>query len=284
MQPPEPELPTSARDKVRIPLQISGLPPEIQLQLEETLLPSPHSVDLLDTPRSAYLGRLLSREPHTAELYHLNSSLASCSETNQVPPAELIDATREWFFSTSYRPAEGDVDNEVARKYGVRLELDVLEPAWKSFFRELSMSNPDEASLYSVDLWLVIDQSVYRLPARTGVLWKERDLSPQEMQALSSCVVADHGDSVEVALLWVGAPWRHMVFRGPRGYRHTLIEFGRQTLVAQQLAAQHGLRITTTSDFLDDRLNSLFHLDGAEHAALGVSLLSIDNDSTQVSA
>lgn len=270
----EPELPTSARHKMRIPLQIGGLPPEIQLELEETLLPSPNSVDLVDSPRAAYLNRLLAREPHVAEVFHLNSCLTRSSPANQVPPSSLSEATREWYLATSYRPLAGDVDEAAARQYGVRLELDDLPQGLSAFLRDLSASNPDESSLYAVDLWLVVDRGVYRLPARTGQLWKERDLEPKDLDAFSRCLFVDHTDAPEAAIVWVGVPWRHMVFRGPRGYRHTLIELGRQLRIADELARGRRMSISSTIDFHDDQLNDLLALDGSEHAVVAVSLLS----------
>jgi len=271
-------IPMSAAERVRIPLQISGLPPDVQLRLEETLLPSPNSVDLLDTPQATYLGRLLAREPNVAELFQANSRLSARGTANQLPTRELCDAVTEWFLATSYNPAEGDVDLDQAREHGVRIEVSDLVAPLAAYLDELSSHNPAEPTLYAVDTWCVIGPTVYRMPARRSTLWKERDLSDDELSRFHQSIFGDSTSPPELTIVWVVAPWRHMVFRGPRGYRHTLIDAGRQFETAERLAARHRLHASTTYDFFDDPLNVLLGLDGDEQAVLAVTLIEPERE------
>lgn len=266
---------TASRKSVpRIPLIVEGLPSAVALQLEETQLPSPHAVDLVDTPRAAYVNRLLAREPHVAELFHANSSLSRLSAANHAPDPVLVDAAREWFFATGYQPLDGDVDEELALEHRVRVPLDLLPDGLGAVLAPLVSANPRERSLYSGDMWLVAGHEVFRMPARRGVLWKERTFTDAERDDLLRAILVDpRPGPASVLLVWVVVPWRHMVFRGPRGYRHALLEVGGQIAVAEAHLAAAGVGVRTTYDFYDDAVNGLLEVDGTEHAVIAVTVL-----------
>jgi hypothetical protein len=261
----------------RLPLVVDGMPSDVALQLEETQLPSPHAVDLVDTPRGAYVNRLLAREPNVAELFHVNSVLSRYSAANQAANPALVDAAREWFFLTSYQPLDGDVDEDLALEHRVRVPLADLPGGIGAALEPLVVANPREVSLFAGDLWLVTGQEVFRVPARRGVLWKERTFAAHERDELLRSILADpRPDAESVLLVWVMVPWRHMVFRGPRGYRHALLEVGGQVAVAETHLATAGVKARTTYDFYDDTVNRLLEIDGVEHAAIAVTVVEPD--------
>ncbi|HVF06736.1 MAG TPA: hypothetical protein VNA20_18010 [Frankiaceae bacterium] len=275
-QAPPAQPPATAARKTgpRIPLIVEGLPSSVALQLEETQLPSPHSVDLVDSPRAGYVSRLLAREPNVAELFHANSSLSRYSAANQAADPTLVDAAREWFFATGYQPLDGDFDDDLALEHRVRVPLGLLPDGLGAALRPLVTANPRERSLYSGDMWLVAGTEVFRVPARRGVLWKERTLTERERADLFDAIVAEPAPAHrDVLLVWVVVPWRQMVFRGPRGYRHALLELGGQIAVVEAELAAAGVGVRTTYDFYDDAVNRLLEVDGTEHAAIAVSVL-----------
>jgi len=82
--------------------ELDAVPDRIKFFLEESVIPSPHSIDLSETPASDYLYRQTRDTPHVAELYLENSKLNPHSTQGPIGSGEALEEIREWFFETAY--------------------------------------------------------------------------------------------------------------------------------------------------------------------------------------
>src|SRR5690606_27185865 len=68
------------------PVDLSAVPQDILTLLQESIIPSPHSINLEHSPSADFLYRSVRRKAHVAELYHENSKLcpyATLQPTNR---------------------------------------------------------------------------------------------------------------------------------------------------------------------------------------------------------
>jgi len=120
-----------------------------QLQLEETILPSPHSGELSELAESAFSYRFGAKnEPHIAELYHSNSKLNPHSTLN---PAGKLSEVRQWFFEKAWRLQPDDLTAEAEGTILIKWENlpEGLRTLLDPFTQE---DSPPSQLLYAVDL------------------------------------------------------------------------------------------------------------------------------------
>lgn len=240
------------------------------LRLEETLIPSLHSVDLEHSIEGHYFQRFSNQHPNVAELYHVNSKLVGSSPLTLPPDRTELAKAREWFFTTSYDLQEEDFVAEHAHR--VRALHGELQPQLGALTRQLAQEESLNVLLHALDVFVLQDRTVYRVLPRRGFVWLERRLDADAMQGLASAFPP----GVEVALcterplvFLSGSFWRYMKFYGVRGYRMVLMEAGQlaREIVVRGPASHHEV-------FYDDRIDRALMLDGVENSVLAVLQLN----------
>ena len=245
----------------------------IQMSLESSFIPSPHSIDLSHSVASDYLYRQVRAKPHVAELYHENSKLTPHS-TLQIPSdTSMLEQVRRWFFETTYRV---DEETLVADGAGLRVPYDQI-PRWvqgplNSFSKPGSLTD----LLYAVDLLMLHDGMLFRIVPESNYLWIEREVK-NEVSLLPDLVWRSPPVNIEecsTMLIVVACPWRYMLIYGPRGYRHTLLDIGRLLGYLQYQYESHGYPATIHQDFLDTKADEFVQADGVERSVYALLTFS----------
>ncbi|MGH8883981.1 MAG: hypothetical protein ACRDYX_02150 [Egibacteraceae bacterium] len=252
------------------------LPRELAQMVEEALLPSPNSIELDRPPQKEYLHRLRAQPVQIAELFCENSKITPVDAQNQPLDTTLVERTREWYHRTAYRPRDGDIDDELATHAGMRVAVVEFPVLLGTFCSALVEDQPAANLLYALDLFLVFDLCSYRLMPHGSWAWLDRTFVRAERERLTSAIrgVPDDARRDADALLFVAvAPWRYMLFQGPRGYRRTLFDVGRFLERCEAIAQRTGIALVSTADFLDHEVDRLLLLDGVERSAHALCLL-----------
>lgn len=242
--------------------------------IEETVLPSPNSVELNRSPRNDYLLRFDSRYPHIAELFQENTKLSASSPLATLAPDQELKETKEWYFSTAYRIEDGDI--EPSQEGKIRRPHKALPAPFDRLFALFGQNGPLIPLVYSADLFVACDRTLYRVVPGADYLWIEKRLSPEDFDVIAGSIIRPEGMDVRKArtLVFVaGAPWRYMLFLGPRGYRHMMFEAGNLLGQLCGVAGQLGLTPTVSLDFYDARLDRVLRLDGTERSTLALVAL-----------
>ena len=75
-------------------------------------------------------------------------------------------------------------------------------------------------------------------------------------------------------LLFVAAaPWRYMMFLGPRGYRRMLLDAGELLGRLRDVAADAAVEAAVFPDFYDRRVDDALLLDGVERTVVAIVAL-----------
>lgn len=250
----------------------------IQMFLEGSIVPSPHSIDLSHSAASDFLYRQARPKPHVAELYHENSKLSPHS-TLQIPfDTSMLKQVRRWFFETAY-----SVDEEtlVADGLGLRVPYDQL-PGWLQGPLHL-FSKPGSLAdlLYAIDLLVLHDGMLFRIVPESDYLWVEHEVK-NAATLLPGLFWRSPPVSIEecsTMLIVVACPWRYMILYGPRGYRHTLLDIGRLLGYLQYQCEFYGHPVTVHQDFLDTKADEFVQADGVERSVYALLAFSpIDAD------
>jgi SagB-type dehydrogenase family enzyme len=237
--------------------------------LEETIVPSPKTVELLRTPTNDATQRLMTSAPHIAEVFHENSRISPHSQANLILDDDALTAARDWFYTTAFAPREGVFDLEVATEHEVMLDLDAVA---SHSGRALGRLGDDDLrdTLFGMDLLVLRGHGLYRLFPGNRQLWIEYFLSPEALArvrgALPQLALEPEDDTVLAFV--VSAAWRYMLLQGPRGYRRTLMDCGRLLTAVDDAAAKHGTLIRVSTDFYDAQLDAVLKLDGVERGTL----------------
>lgn len=267
--------------------------PRFRAMLEETLFPSPNSVEFARTPQNDYQLRFSARFTHIAELFQENTKLVPystlrASDYNQETSFQLNEGerfsprviemmnqdfhdARKWYFSTAYRMRESDIIPE--NEHMLRIRASDLPQPLANIFRPFAFGEPINALPYSVDIVLLYAGRLLRLVPGADILWVMKELQPGEHDVLRASLLSVPRAMLKQAsayIFFVGAPWRYMMFYGPRGYRHMLFEAGALMKQCQFLAGQQGFDTSVCLDFYDARVDQVLLLDGAERTTLGV--------------
>lgn len=235
-------------------------------RLDETLFPPLTTVDLIRTPEGDYLGRFIDNHRNEAELFHVNSRITPCSDTNRPIDPEYVRAAHVWVRATGFVPRPGDIRMGVAAKHGAVLGPEHL-PAPLSAYLD-GLSAVDAGWWYALDRYLLLPTGLYQLAG--GRLWCERLTDTAEHKRVTDTMFGLPEGQATAHLLLVAAPWRYLMVQGPRGYRRLLVDTGRALAEAEALAARTGLVATTTLDFEDNRLERHLRIDGLEHTVVAV--------------
>jgi hypothetical protein len=256
--------------------QVGNLPRNVQAMLEETLLVPPSGVELQRTPARDYMHRLFAPTPHVAELFQENTKISPHASANVPLDESTVEAVRQWYLSTAYQPREGDVDERMARELRTRLLVEDLDAPIKDLLASLGGNQEAARLMYALDLWVLIGEELFRLAPQFDVLWQERTLERTELQDLKGSLIGLPGEELRFAsaLLFVAATaWRYMLFQGPRGYRRALIDMGRFLSLCEAEGERAGIRLSSTLDFHDARVDRLLLLDGVERSTMAVIAL-----------
>jgi hypothetical protein len=234
------------------------------LRLEETLIPSPNTVELVRSVESDYFLRFSNEGKNVAETFHLNSKLVPGSPLRLPWNREPLDNAREWFFTSSY---------DVSREDMVPEHADRVCATHESFGPQLGaltaqLANDEELSklLHGLDVFIVRNRVAYRVVPRRDYLWVERHLDEELIARLQSAFLPESevGDVAgQVVIAVIGSFWRFMKFYGVRGYRMVLMDAGR---LVHEIESR--LPVTRHEVFYDDRVDNVLLLDGIEQSVL----------------
>lgn len=245
--------------------------------VEENLLPTPNSVDLVRTGRSDYMLRFDSRAPHVAELFQENTKLVPQSTLGPSPRDADLAQAKAWYFATAYRVDESAIEPGMA--HVLRLKHSELPSALGRLCRACEAGGPLASRLYGVDLMLLFGGRIVRIVPGADFVWIEKRLDPDEDRRLRAAILRQPSEAVERARAFffvVGVPWRYMMFVGPRGYRHMMFDAGAVLAGVQALATQLELSPRVCLDYYDAHVDRVLLLDGTERTTLGVVALEGD--------
>ena len=270
--------------------------------LEQTLIPSPNVTALVDRQASTFVDRLRPEaaglRADVAELFHANSKLSRHEAPTRFTDAE-ITAVKDWFFASCGQVREEDLTDAAGQ---VRLPHAELPPPLGALLAPFGPDGPLARLLYSVDLGLVMGGApgggarLCRQAPGADHLWVERHLGDATgldatgldatgldatgqgatgLEALRRAVPGPAGDLVggDPIAVVTGAPWRTMLFGGPRGYRRVLMEAGVLVNVVGSAAVSLGLEPRPIFDFYDDEVDLLLGNDGVERSVLALLVL-----------
>jgi hypothetical protein len=254
--------------------ELDAVPDRIKFFLEESVIPSPHSIDLSETPASDYLYRQTRDTPHVAELYLENSKLNPHSTQGPIGSGETFEEIREWFFETAY-----DLDGDTYLKRDsprLRLAEDQLPDPMQALLDPFSEQGGPTNLLYSIDMFALYGGRLLRRIPQSPYLWTEREVSAEEMQELGAKLTGspDEWTRTDAVLFFVACPWRYMMLHGPRGYRHTLLDLGRLLAVLEGRSGQLGLPISVLQNFHDRFINDFVLADGVERSTHAIMMLN----------
>ncbi len=246
--------------------------PRLRAFLEETLLPSPNTVELMRTPQSDYRFRFAAASaPHIAELFQENTKLSPHSSFDAAINERELSQARDYYFATAYQVAEADFIP--GKDKAIRITHEHL-PAWlRSFLSPFSVKDGISSLLYGVDMLLIFDGAVYKQAPRSIQLWRERALSPSDLANFRAAIMRGPDaliTAAEAFAILVGVPWRYMAFLGPRGYRRMMLEAGMLLAQLGGIAAHYGLHTAVCTDFYDTHVDRILLLDGVERTAIAI--------------
>jgi hypothetical protein len=238
--------------------------------LEESLLSSPHSVDLDRTPLRDYIERFTGREPHVAELFHENTKITPHSGVNTALDEEQCAAAQRWYVKTAYAPYADDIDAPAAAAAGMTMPLADVGGAAARWLAHLQRPPLVELA-YALHFMLVRPEAVHRVTPDGRTLWLDHFLDADRYADLCATLLGPlAGARAEAHLVMALAPWRYMVFQGPRGYRRAAADAGRMLGALEAAAADEGVATITTLDFHDARLDRALNIDGVDRSAFAV--------------
>lgn len=241
-----------------------------QLQLEETILPSPDSGELTELAESSFSYRFHAKnEPHIAELYHSNSKLNPHSTLKPAGQKKLSEV-RQWFFEKAWSLQTDDLTAEAEGRIFINWKNlpEGLRTLLDPFTQDLSLKQ----LLYAVDLMVLTEDYLLRAIPWRGFLWIERQFEKEDWDKLREAVL-DISLPHSPVLFLVACPWRHMLLVGPRGYRDTLIDAGKLMNGLESIANDQEMKLEMSTLFYDESIDKLLLLDGIERATVAIAVL-----------
>ncbi len=262
------------------PVDLSAVPQDILTLLEESIIPSPHSINLEHSPSADFLYRSVRRKAHVAELYHENSKLCPYA-TLQPTNREALEQIRRWYFRTAYAPDEAIMVRQ--EEAYVRVRLDELPRLVHPLLTPFMEPGNDANLLYGLDLLLLYQDRLLRIIPEADYFWIERTLVPQHRQALTQSLYTRpeiaHLIPDGITLFVLGCPWRYMLLFGPRGYRYTLLDAGQLLERVQQRAQAEEIPLHVTHDFHDAAVDRFVFADGVERSTLSMMVMDATSSS-----
>lgn len=244
---------------------------------EGTVLPGPNSVELLRTAAADYRLRFDRADPHVAELFQENTKLSPRTTVYDPGDAAGLDRAREWYLSTAYRVPDDHLVAEEAQ--AVRLPVDVLPARLAQVLEPFTRDGRPSSLLYGLDLHVLHEQALLRVVPRTRFLWRERRTGAGgEARVRASIVPAERVPRTGPLLFLAAAPWRYMLFLGPRGYRRLLLDAGELLGRLRDLAAGAAVEAAVFPDFYDRQVDDVLLLDGTERTV--IAIVALDGERT----
>ncbi len=264
---PGPEIPTLPSGSKWGPLDAA----RFRSLVEETVLPPTTSIELRGGAALDFQNRLDRRAPHVGEAFIANTRLSRRGVYAERPdpagPSELWRMLTE----LSYNPNPEDL--EPGASDTVVVDHERLDPRLATVLRTTTDPAGAGQAFFAVDMFLVLDGSVARQPLGRPFIWRERTLP--EAHRFDAAVLERPADLAPLAwIVLVGAPWRYMMFYGPRGLRRAWIDTGRALSFVTGAAMQAGLVPWVGMDVLDREMEELLMLDGVERFVAAVCALS----------
>ena len=244
--------------------------------LEDTTLPGGNGVDFWPSSYGEYAGRLGDHRPHIAELFLENTKLHTHLRPLDVEARDLATA-KAWYLETPYRLDEASVDPTL--EHAVRIHPSHLPRQLGDLLRPFLKGGRLASLPYGVDIRLLYKSKLLRVVPNGDYLWIERRLEAEDetliRQSLLRVPAARLG-TMQALVFLAAAPWRYMIFLGPRGYRHMMFEAGALLSRLTDIASEAGLETTVTLDFYDAQIDGALLLDGVERTVLAVMALQGD--------
>ena len=245
-------------------------PPEAML--EGTVLPGPNSVELMRTAATDYRLRFDAGDPHVAELFQENTKLSPHTTVFDPGAAARLERARAWHLSTAYRVRDEHLVAEAA--HAVRVPVETLPSCLARVLQPFTQDGRLSSLLYGLDLYVLHEQALLRVVPRTRFLWRERRIAARgEWRVRESIVSAERVPRTGPLLFLAAAPWRYMVFLGPRGYRRMLLDAGELLGRLRDVAADGAVESAVFPDFYDRQVDDVLLLDGTERTVIAIVAL-----------
>lgn len=239
--------------------------------IEETLFPSPNSVEFTRTPQNEYILRFGNHTANIAELFQENTKLIPYSTMIGAFDEQEYQEARKWYFTSSYRIKEEDLKQDQTH-YMMTKHHELPEPI-RTLFAPFAEEGDLTSLLFSVDLFYLSGNRLVRQVPQTDYLWFEKNLTQFEQQLFRSSLLRVPQDKLADTkdfLILVGVPWRYMMFFGPRGYRKMMYEAGALMNRLAESATKLGLGPILCDDFFDARVDRVMLMDGTERTTLAI--------------
>lgn len=242
--------------------------------IEETLFPPHSGKELSRTAQNDFKYRFGSDAPHIAELFQENTKLSPFSTLQPPVDDKEYRDTKKWYFSTPYRMKEGDL--VPGQEHRVLLQHNRLCPSLQQLLAPFSGEKKLVDLLYSVDLFLLENDRLFRQVPNADFLWFEKKINSMEKQLFRSSMLGVPSKVMKETkrfLILAGAPWRYMMFFGPRGYRRMMFDAGHLIAHLERASSELGLDPTVCLDYYDFRVDCVLNLDGTERTTLAIMSL-----------
>lgn len=241
----------------------------IERMLEQTLVPSPHVIELRLDPLGSAASRFSNANGSPGERAHGASRLYGFNELAIIGDQNTSAVIRDWYLSTGN---DGAAELMRLGSHQVR-DLESLPPMVAQCLAPYTETSPLLAPLFACDIVVSADGALWRLVPGTTKLTFEGKFSTSDAQAVAGAL--EGWPPVEPSLAQfmfvVGAFARAGYLFGERAHRHTYVQSGRVggMIEARWFAQQRANEILVSTDvFFDERVEEPLRCDGVERAVL----------------
>lgn len=243
------------------------------LRLEETVVPTPNSVDLARSIGNDYVNRFSNATPNPAEIFHVNSKVSRYGSLEVPSDRGVLFKARDWFFRESYALTEDDFVSEFADR--VRLRYEDLPAQIGEFLHKRVYDARFSGLLHAVNVYILFGTALVKVLPRRDFVWVERTLDDALMQQLDGAFYQEFERPDlrnDTTIFLVGSFWRYMKFYGPRGYRMVLMDCGELLHEFEK-----NLGAIRYESFYDAEMEDVLLLDGVEHSVLAALTIKTRN-------
>lgn len=234
--------------------------------IEETLLPPWNSVDLAAMVHRDYQCRLGSRSENIAELYHDNSKNVRGSTRQIYCDQRSAEHILRHQIESSYAPDPDHIGNLQESAAIPRTQWTHDVPA---ALHGLGLKRVER--FYAIDAYVLSDARLLKILPGKSILWLERHLDASDMASLHDSFFGPAAQAARnsgALVFFVGVPWRHMMLRGPRGYRSMLVDLG--VILADFEPAMRAREIVQLEHFYDNEVDRILGFDGIVHSVQAI--------------
>lgn len=243
---------------------------QVRRMLEQTLMPSPHVIELDPDPLSAVTSRFATANGTVAEQAHLASVITENNASRMMSDSNTASLIRQWYFDTG-----ADGVEELIRLGSKQVrELSTLDDPLAACLSPYREMGPPVAPLFVADVVVTTGASLWKVVPGTGHATFEGRFDDEDAVTVATSLEAwpPGIDPVSCTFVFlVGAFARAGHLSSGRAHRSSLVQSGRiaGTIETNWAARQRPNEIFLTTDaFLDRRIDAVLRNDGVERATV----------------